>query len=116
MARVLPFVLTHLAERVDMDLLRREAAASGEKHTVGFLLEVAGQLGHRPALVQEAARFFDRRRTRARPFFLGESKYSRALAEKRTPTVARRWGWRMNMGLDSFASVFDKFQNATSHA
>jgi hypothetical protein len=31
-----------------------------------------------------------------------------AAARKNTPRVARRWGYLMNMGLDSFASAFAK--------
>ena len=35
----------------------------------------------------------------------------RALAATRrgTPSEARRWGFLMNMGLDSFRSTFDRF-------
>ena len=32
----------------------------------------------------------------------------RKLAELRTPEVARKWGFRMNMGMDSFESMFAK--------
>jgi hypothetical protein len=35
-----------------------------------------------------------------------------ALARKKTPAVARRWGYLMNLGLDSFASVFRKHGEA----
>jgi hypothetical protein len=30
------------------------------------------------------------------------------LAEEKTPPVARRWDFRMNMGLDTFAGTFRK--------
>jgi hypothetical protein len=40
------------------------------------------------------------------------SKYQSRLAEERTPAVARRWGFRMNMDLDSFRSLFDRFAHA----
>ena len=37
---------------------------------------------------------------------------SRELAEQRTPEVARRWSYRMNMGLDSFRGPLEKFDHA----
>lgn len=115
-ARVLPFVFARLASRLDLDVLRRRAKAADLKHTVGFMLDVAGQLGGKRELRQAAVRFRDRRLSRNRPFFAGETRRSRVLAEKRSPDLARRWGWRMNMGLDSFASVFEKFPDAAPHA
>lgn len=115
-ARVLPFVLARLADRLDVEALRRAARASDLKQTVGFMLELAGALGDRQDLEQQATRFLDRRRSRPRPFFPGESRFARVLAEERSPALARRWGWRMNMGLDSFAAVFDKFPDAAPHA
>ncbi len=42
-------------------------------------------------------------------FFLRpHSKYERRLADKNTPAAARRWHFRMNMGLGSFESTFAK--------
>ncbi len=32
-----------------------------------------------------------------------------AATRRNTPSEARRWGFLMNMGLESFRSVFDKF-------
>jgi hypothetical protein len=115
-ARVLPFVFARLASRLNLDVLRQRAKAVDLKHTVGFMLDVAGQLGGNRELSQESVRFRDRRLSRNRAFFVGETRRSRALAEKRSPALARRWGWRMNMGLDSFASVFEKFPDAAPRA
>ncbi len=41
-------------------------------------------------------------------FTRGESLLARAVAEERTPPVARSWGYRMNMPIDSFESMFEK--------
>jgi hypothetical protein len=41
-------------------------------------------------------------------FFQPTTRRERQLAELKTPEVARKWGFRMNMGLDSFASMFEK--------
>jgi hypothetical protein len=111
-ARVLPYVFARLASRLNLDTLRQRAKAVDLKHTVGFMLDLAGQLGGNRELRQESVRFLDRRLSRNRPFFVGETRRSRAVAEKRSPDLARRWGWRMNMGLDAFASVFEKFPDA----
>jgi hypothetical protein len=35
-----------------------------------------------------------------------------ALARKRTPALARRWGYLMNMDMESFASAFGKHGEA----
>jgi len=34
------------------------------------------------------------------------------MAERNTPRIARKWGLRMDMGLDAFASTFDKHARA----
>lgn len=109
-ARVLPFVLWRQRHRLDLDRLRREATRRNEGQALGYLLELAGRLGNERRLVQAAALLRDRRRRRARMFFSGPHG-PRALAATRrnTPREARRWGFLMNMGLDSFRSTFDKF-------
>jgi hypothetical protein len=44
-----------------------------------------------------------------RPFFaLPSARAARGLAERRTPQVARDWGFTMDLDLDSFRSAFDK--------
>jgi len=43
-------------------------------------------------------------------FFTGpHGPGSLAATRRNTPKEARRWGYLMNMGLDSFESTFDKF-------
>ena len=41
-------------------------------------------------------------------FFSPTTERERKLAEMRTPEVARKWGFCMNMGMDSFESMFKK--------
>ena len=53
----------------------------------------------------------DQRYTVPKQFFEDQSELSQELAELRTPNLARKWGWRMNMGLDAFESTFEKFGN-----
>jgi len=46
--------------------------------------------------------------TKARQFFSGLGPYAADLARQRTPKEARRWGYLMNMPLDSFGTLFEK--------
>jgi hypothetical protein len=52
----------------------------------------------------------DKRRKKMELFFKTQkiNKYEQNLAEKNTPTVARNWHFLMNMGLDSFETLFEK--------
>lgn len=108
-ARVMPLVLWRQRGQLDFDRLRAEATRRNEAPTLGYFLELAGKLGHEPDLLRESAALRDRRRKRARQFF-SDVPGPRALAAMRrsTPREARRWGFLMNMGVDSFRSAFDK--------
>lgn len=109
-ARVLPLVLWRQRSRLDLDRLLREATRRDERQALGCFLELAGQLGGESDLVEAARAMRDKRRKKARMFFAGPHG-PRALAATRrnTPKQALRWGYLMNMGLDSFRSTFEKF-------
>ena len=109
-ARVLPLVLWRQRDQMNLPRLVREAKRRDERQTLGYFLELAGRLGHDARLVQAARALHDRRRKRARMFFAGPHG-PRALAATRrnTPKEALRWGYLMNMALDSFRSTFQKF-------
>jgi hypothetical protein len=93
-----------------MERLVSEASHRDERSTLGYFLELAGRLGGDPALVHAARRLHDRRRTRARPFFVGPlGPHAAAAARRNTSKEALRWGYLMNMGLDSFRAMFQKF-------
>lgn len=110
-ARVLPVVLWKRRHDLNLDRLFLEATRRDERHALGYLLELAGRLGDEPALVEKAQALSDGRRRRARMFFTGpHGRYQRAAARRSTPKEALRWGFLMNMGLDSFRSTFDKFK------
>ena len=109
-ARVLPLVLWRQRGRLDLERLADEASHRDERSALGYFLELAGQLGGDPALVKAARRLHDRRRTKARPFFVGPlGPHAAAAARRNTPKEALRWGYVMNMGLDSFKAMFEKF-------
>jgi hypothetical protein len=108
-ARVLPLVLWRQKDRLDHVRLVQEATRRDELQALGFFLELTGRLGGDPRLCALSRRLRDRRRSRARQFFARpHGRMALAAARRKTPPLARRWGYLMNMGLDSFASAFAK--------
>jgi hypothetical protein len=72
--------------------------------------QVAGALSGDATLRAWAERLRDRRRTKLVDSFEGESsKRLQAIAERHTPELARSWKFRMNMRMDDFLSVMEKF-------
>jgi hypothetical protein len=110
LARALPFALYRTRKRLDFSLLRRLARERGQGRTLGFFLDLTAELSGDRSLAREARPLVReaRRRERASQFFKLRSTTERRLAELKTPAVARRWGFRMNMSADSFASMFRK--------
>ena len=112
-ARVLPVVLWKQRDRLDHGRLVRAATARDEGPALGFFLELTALLGKDPRLAALSRRLRDHRRARARPYFArAHGRRAVALARRRTPALALRWGYLMNMDLDSFASAFGKHGEA----
>jgi hypothetical protein len=108
-ARVLPLAFWRQRDKLDYELLERAATRRDERQALGFYLELTGQLGGDRRLVRRASRLRDRRRTALLPFFSsGRGSFARAAARERSPGLARRWGFLMNMELESFATTFRK--------
>jgi hypothetical protein len=113
LARALPVALWRQREAIDWDRLRHEARRVGEKHALGFFVELTGELGGDARLADEAAPLRDKRVHKLHDFFVGQkSAHERKLAELHTPAAARRWGFRMNQELESFVSTFQKAEDA----
>ncbi len=109
-ARALPVCFWLNRDKINGVRLEREASLRREKHSVGFFLALTAALGNDASMRKQAERFRDRRVRRMRDFFPASSAgYSLKLAERRTPKLARKWCFRMNMTMDSFASLFGKF-------
>lgn len=110
-ARTLPVCLYRQREVLDPARLRQHAMRLGEKRSLGFFLALTAKLSGDHRFSAWAKLLRDRRCTAPRDFFYAASRSRRQhrLAEERTPPVARRWGWRMNMDLEAFRSTFDKF-------
>lgn len=108
-ARALPPAIARIRPRLDLSELRRLAVDRGQGRTLGFFLDLTAELSGDAGLAR-AARGLRAHRPpkRASQFFKVRSRLERKLAEAKTPDVARRWNFRMNMSLDSFASMFRK--------
>ena len=108
-ARVWPVVLARNRSAVDLGDLTAQAVRLGEKRALGFFLALTGRLLRDPGLSRSERRLRDDRFRRTEDFFLlDHGPRARALAARRTPSLARRWHFRMNMPLESFESLFEK--------
>lgn len=108
-ARVLPVAFWRQRDTLDFERLERAATERDERQALGFYLELTGQLGGDQRLVRRARSLRDRRRVALQLFFAGgRGAFARAAAQEKSPPVARRWGFLMNMELESFATTFHK--------
>lgn len=105
-ARSLPLCFWKLRASLDQKTLMELAPRAEDKHALGFLLEVTSELGGDRRLLGLAENLRDCRMTLVRDFF--QSPGPRRAAFRDFP-LAVKWGFRMNMDLDSFRSLFDKF-------
>lgn len=109
LVRALPVLLWLRRGDLDMTRLRRLAARKGRERTLGFFLDLTARLSRDRGLRNAAAALGPARSLRATKFFTRcETALARAVAEERAPPVARAWGYRMNMPMDSFKTLFDK--------
>jgi hypothetical protein len=114
-ARVLPVAFWRQRDKLDYERLERAATQRDERQALGFYLELTGQLGGDRRLVRRARALRDRRRTALRPFFsAGRGSFALAAAQEKSPALARRWGFLMNMELASFATAFHKHVRAAA--
>jgi hypothetical protein len=109
-AKLLPYLLLRKKDALRFDRFEQALTEHKQKHTAGFLLAVAAALSGDKTLRAHAERLRDKRRTKPVDFFAGtSSKRLRELAERKTPALARAWNFRLNMSMDDFRSVLDKF-------
>jgi hypothetical protein len=109
-ARALPVLLWRRRADLDMAKLRRLVASKRRERALGFFLDLTARLsGDRRLRNAAAALRPTRPPTETRFFTRRESPLARMVAKARTPPVARAWGYRMNMPMDSFRSLFEKF-------
>ncbi len=111
-ARVWPVVLARHRSRMDLPALMHLAGRLGQKRTLGFFLSLTRRLLKDPSLGGPERRLRDGRFRTTQDFFQflpPQGGRARELAERRTPAIARKWRFRMNMTLESFVSTFERF-------
>lgn len=107
-ARALPVLLFRVADQLDALRLGTLARARHVRHTLGFLLAVAGKLGDHPRLTRMARDLRDRR-VRDQPFFLRPTRGTPATSTSTAFPLAARWGFRLSLDEAAFASTFARF-------
>ena len=107
-ARALPPTFWKVRRRLDFGRLLAEGRRRGRERELGFFLDLTSKLSGDPAFGAAARKLRVRPRRRPGQFFQPTTARERRLAELRTPDIARKWGFRMNMDMDSFESMFAK--------
>lgn len=114
LARTLPIVLFKNLEKIDLEKLGVSAKKMGARQILGFFLDLTGELADNPVLQAKADSMRDKRFKKTRDFFKGKlGPYSSRLVDLNTPPIARKWHYRMNMNMDSFGSMFNKYVRRT---
>jgi DNA-binding transcriptional ArsR family regulator len=112
LARSLPVVLVNVLPNVNPHRLHFWANKNKVKKELGFFIALTAHLSNEPALKKMAKLFFDKRWSKPE-YFLETEKGARGfqarLVESNTPSLAKTWKLKMNLGLDSFESLFNKF-------
>jgi len=107
-ARTMPICVWGGRESLDASALSALSARPEDKHALAFFVHLAGELGGDRRLVGTAETLRDHRIKALRPFFheaqRREVRQSFAIAEK--------WGFEMNMDLETFRSLFTKYVSA----
>lgn len=111
--RVWPVTLARNRNEVNLRHLQQLATRLGQKRSLGFFIVLTGRLLKDNDLERWGERLKDGRFRSTEDFFDKEQgARARILVEQRTPPLAREWGLRMNMPMESFESVFAKFVGA----
>ena len=103
-ARTLPVCLWRHRDQLDVRALQSMNVGPENKHVLAFFLELTSELGGDRRLVGLAETLRDHRLTQLKPFF-----HSMAPGSGRDFALAQKWGFTINMDLDSFRTLFEKF-------
>jgi hypothetical protein len=113
-ARAIPLCLWHQRDTLDPERLVSTAREQGEKHSLGFFLELTSELSGDRRFARWSRGLKDRRvRTKSDFFHRPTTKASAELGRRNKFSVAHRWGFTMTADIDSFRSLFDKFAHAS---
>jgi hypothetical protein len=106
--RVLPVLLARNLDGVEWGALKEDARRRKLKAELGFLVELSAALLGKATLRDQAQSLADRRRRRMRFYPHVKNRYEEAAAKTRSPEVATRWGFWMNLSEDSFRGLLEK--------
>ena len=110
--RTMPLLVKRLGPSLDVRRLSYWSKLYHVDRELGFLLDLTGKLSEDRRLTALAKKFFDKRWGKDSIFLEKEhglSGFQAQLLEQNTPELAKKWFLKMNMGLDSFESMFRKF-------
>lgn len=105
--RALPLVLARQWRRFDWARLEQAARERGLLALLGMVSELTAALADLPELARWAQKFWEPA-SKPRHLFGVRNEFERELAEVRSPAVARKWGFLMNMGEDSFRALYER--------
>jgi hypothetical protein len=111
-ARSLPVVFARHQSELDYSQLEFLASQLNAKQTLGFFLDLTAHLSKNHKMKKIARALRDKRNRIDRPFFHSEktaSETMKKIMDLRTPNLAKRWHYQMNMSLQSFETLFNKF-------
>ncbi|HEY4177528.1 MAG TPA: hypothetical protein VGM90_11865 [Kofleriaceae bacterium] len=102
LARAVPVAVWKTRDSLHAGALRDLPAGPEQRHALGFMLELAGELGGDRRLSGLAETLRDRRVKSERPFFHDSARS--------TPfPLANKWGFTLNTSMEDFSSLFRKF-------
>lgn len=108
--RTLPLLFARHGEQLSLEHLKETAAREKQESEVGMLLALTGHLTGNERLLQAAELFAHARSPVPELFFLSaHSEREYRLAQLRTPSIVREWGFLMNMPEDVFRTVLEKY-------
>src|SRR4051812_38886743 len=105
--RSLPIVLARTWRELDWSKLETSVQDQDSLALLGMLTELTASLAGVPELGEKARRLW-RPPRETRHLFRPRNEFDRELAEHRSPEVARKWGFLMNIGEDSFRALFER--------
>ncbi|HYO55945.1 hypothetical protein [Archangium sp.] len=106
--RVLPLVLLRNAEALDWERLRALARDASVAAELGLMVELTAKAVGRPELMHGVSALRLPPDGALRFFHEPRSEFGRELVRQRTPPVAKRWGFWLDMSEDSVRALVQK--------
>lgn len=113
--RVLPLLVKRMGENLDIHQLEYWSKRYDTHRELGFLLDLTTELTKNKKFSKLARSFKDKRWSKSDYYFEGDRElkgFQAMLVDKNTPDLAKKWYLKLNMGLDSFESFYNKYEKA----